>query len=236
MYKTFRFTEVESHNMFYVSDLHIGHDPKWPEPLWVKRGFASVIDHDNGLINRWNDVCDESSIVWNLGDCTFSDPDGNRFMSLMRRLRFKKHYLLIGNHTSGARQAYVKTLAARFPDAVTNDGKINYEVYPLEMPVDGNPDKVVVFMPTYVEIVVKSTRMTLCHYPVASWNHMADNAMQIGGHEHSADPRRAPSATDFGKTIDISVENLLAYGQCPISHANLKALMDKKSYKPIGHH
>lgn len=236
MYRQNKYNAADESNLFFISDLHAGHDPKWPKPLWAMRGFSSVTEHDETLIKRWNDTVRDDSTIWHLGDFCFNDPDGKRFMSLVRRLRFGRLHLLIGNHTSGQRQAYVDHIATRFPDAVTTDGRLNYEVYPLEMKVDGRDDHVVVFEPEYSEVVINGKKVVLSHYPLASWNEMAKGSWMVHGHEHGSEQRSKIEDVTHGKIIDISIENLLIANMLPMSFRQLRAVMTKKEYVAVGHH
>jgi len=109
MLKPLKFKGDES-KFFYISDFHHHHDRDF---IWGKRGFCSVGESDITLIERWNETCDEESIVFHLGDFIFSDGTGEKFYKLIERLRFKELFLLLGNHTSGHRQAYAKIFRPR---------------------------------------------------------------------------------------------------------------------------
>jgi calcineurin-like phosphoesterase family protein len=237
MYKRLKFDSKDRDNLFFLSDLHHGHHPNWEIPIWKTRGFSSFEAYNEGLINKWNSACNDASMVFHLGDFIFSDPDGEQFKRLIRRLNFRKLFLFIGNHTSGQRQNYVNHLAERFPDAVTSDGKLNYEVYPLVVPVDGQVGiKEIVFMPTYAEISVGPKTLVLCHYPIASWNEMAKSSFQLAGHSHLKDNVESDE-NPKGKFLNVGIESLIDFtGGAPIGYRQVEEIMNKKQYVKKGHH
>jgi hypothetical protein len=66
---------------------------------------------------------------------------------------------------------------------------------------------------------------------------MASNSLMLHSHEHAANKESDWLTTDSGKIIDLGYENLLKYNNgAPISLDKLKKIMDKKAYKPEGHH
>lgn len=50
---------------FVISDLHLGHTN-----MAIKRGFSSVEEHDETIIEKWNSVVRKGDTVWVLGDLT----------------------------------------------------------------------------------------------------------------------------------------------------------------------
>lgn len=239
MFKPIKLT-VDPDNTFFASDFHHNHNPvHWPEPIWAQRGFASAKHCDDGLIALWNKRCNKDSIAFNLGDPVFGDPDGDKFFDLMRRLNFARHYILIGNHVSGHLQAYKKILREQFP-ALLDGNQILAEVYPLEYCVDGDPNKKVIFLPQYAEVELKGPsntfRYVLCHYPMDSWNGMSDGVGMIHGHEHGSQERSKPECREYGKIVDVSVENLIALNAFPMSLNSLGRVVQRKQYVKVGHH
>ena len=53
---------------FFTSDLHLGH-----VHVAELRGFESVAEHDQALINYWNAVVSSGDDVWVLGDFALGD-------------------------------------------------------------------------------------------------------------------------------------------------------------------
>ena len=50
-------------NTFIISDLHFGH-----RNMAFHRGFQSVEEHDQHIIDCWNNVVTKGDTVWILGD------------------------------------------------------------------------------------------------------------------------------------------------------------------------
>lgn len=226
MFKSLKIVHPE-HDVWAISDLHFGHDREF---IYGPRGFDSVTNHDETLIHRWNEVCSDRSVVLNLGDFCFADPDGTRFKNLMRRLAFGTHYLLTGNHTSGARQVYMETLVKRFPDAV-KDGQLQYEVYPLVHLVDSDPAKQVVFMPEYMEVSIGGHRYVLCHYPIVSFNNQSREGTCLVGHSHGG-CAMTNKDTGTGRRLDVGVES---FGR-PISLTEIKRHLAGRTVDAQDHH
>lgn len=212
------------HEIAFVSDLHWGHDRDF---IWDKRGFSSVKESDETLVQRWNTICTTQSHVWHLGDIVFADPDGSRFMTLMRRLNFKVLYHLWGNHNSGGKAIYNEALQIQYPDAALRGA----EVYPLTICVDGDPQKQIVFLPTYLEANINGQRITLCHYPIISHHKAGHGSIMLAGHSHGS-CAITNKDTGIGKRLDLGIES---FGR-PITFDELKKFMDKRPVHSYDHH
>lgn len=73
--------------VFFVSDTHFGHrgiiEFSETKPF---RPFASIEEHDEELVRRWNSVVGVKDIVWHLGDFCF----GKRNLEIAARLNGNK--------------------------------------------------------------------------------------------------------------------------------------------------
>lgn len=232
MLKTLKFSGEES-NFLFVSDLHHCHDRNF---IYTKRKdirgkqYESVVEHDRGILEAWNSVCTNRSIVFNCGDVVFNDPDGNRFLQLMRQLDFKEHFILFGNHTSGQRQIYLRELIKQFPNAMRGY-ELLHEVYPLKFNLDENPDKSIIFLPSYAEIQINSTKLVLCHYPIYSHNGLGKNYYHVCGHSHSGcDLTNKDKGRGF--RLDVGVES---FGR-PISLKEVKHHLKDRGLDSVDHH
>jgi calcineurin-like phosphoesterase family protein len=234
MLKTLKFRGKDT-DFFFGGCLHHNHNPKWPVPLWKQRGFNSVQEHDVHQIKKWNEVCNETSIVFLLGDSIFHDSSGENFKKLINQLRFKELYLLPGNHVSGWIQNYKRELQFQYIDSISHTGEIIFEVYPLIEYV--NHDKNVIYVPNYLELDINGIQIILSHYAIRSWNKMARESWMLHSHEHLANLESDLGAENNGKIADVGYETLLKYNDgAPISVEKLRKFMNKKEYKPIGHH
>lgn len=73
--------------VFFSSDHHFGHAAQA-----TRRGFATLEEHDNFLVARWNATVDRGDTVYHLGDFAWHDAAGYR-----ARLNGQVH-LVRGNH------------------------------------------------------------------------------------------------------------------------------------------
>jgi calcineurin-like phosphoesterase family protein len=104
---------------FFTSDTHFGD----ARVLRIdRRPFASLAEHDEGLIARWNAAVAPADEVWHLGDVA-PRATAERIAELLERLHGRKH-LIIGNNDGPA------TLAAT--------GWASRQPY-AEVAVDGTP-------------------------------------------------------------------------------------------------
>ena len=55
-------------NVRFISDLHFGH--KWASE---QRGFTSIDEHNNKIIENWNKIVTKRDLTIVLGDVTMED-------------------------------------------------------------------------------------------------------------------------------------------------------------------
>lgn len=84
-------------NIYLTSDLHFGHEREF---LYGPRGFASIQEHDEAVITRWNETIQEDDDVYVLGDLMLNDNEHG--LECLRRLNGRLH-LIRGNHDTDAR-------------------------------------------------------------------------------------------------------------------------------------
>jgi calcineurin-like phosphoesterase family protein len=90
--------------IFITSDTHFGHDREF---LWGPRGFASIQEHDEEVIRRWNAVVGPDDIVYHLGDVMLGDNEYG--LSCLRRLNGTIK-IIRGNHDTDSRWKLYQTL------------------------------------------------------------------------------------------------------------------------------
>ena len=73
----------------FIADLHLGH-----VNMAVKRGFASVEEHDAYIIAQWNSVVAKRDVTYILGDVTM---EKKAPYALLDQLNGRKH-VVMGNH------------------------------------------------------------------------------------------------------------------------------------------
>lgn len=79
----------------FTSDLHLGH-----RLVAGLRGFESVADHDQALLDRWDETVAADDVVWVLGDLTVGRGDLGRALAALHDLPGRKR-LILGNHDPG---------------------------------------------------------------------------------------------------------------------------------------
>jgi calcineurin-like phosphoesterase family protein len=195
-------------NVHFVSDTHFSHDREW---LVKSRGYNSIQEHDEGIIEKWNKQVQPQDVVWNLGDFIFLKGAEERMEKIIRRLNFSTLYLQPGNHLAGFKQ--LKEKHGR--QYVLEDGRI------------------VEFRNDYDEIIVDNRGMVLCHYPIISWNGMAGGSILVHGHCHSK-----LVGTEIGnllykaRAIDVGIES---FGR-PVSFQEIVEIVDKRGIVTFDHH
>jgi calcineurin-like phosphoesterase family protein len=220
-----------NNNILFVSDLHFGHNRDF---IWLRRGFTNIVEHDETLIQRWNSVCTNKSIVFHLGDFIFGDPTGQKFDELTRRLNFQELYLLLGNHNSGQAQRYKRDLRQFHPEVFGQDehGQEDFrEVYPLWTNVDFNNFKNICFLPEYVEASINGVRFVLCHYPIYSHNKLGAGAIHLSGHCHGNN-NLTNKDTGKGKRLDVGIES---FGR-PINLTEVLNHLKQRDLDVVDHH
>jgi calcineurin-like phosphoesterase family protein len=75
--------------VFFIADLHLSHTN-----MALKRGFATVEEHDEHIIAKWNSVVSKRDVTYILGDVTM---EKSAPYHLLDRLNGTKHVVL-GNH------------------------------------------------------------------------------------------------------------------------------------------
>lgn len=85
-----------SESIFFTSDTHFGHK----NLLHLGRGrpFSSIEEHDEALVDRWNERVQPQDRVYHLGDFAFANRD--RTEEILDRLKGQIHFVR-GNHDSG---------------------------------------------------------------------------------------------------------------------------------------
>ena len=84
-------------NIWLISDTHLNHDKEF---VWKARGFDSVWDMNNAIIERWNEVVKYDDVVYHLGDVIMGDLDTG--IKLVKQLNGKIR-LAMGNHDTSSR-------------------------------------------------------------------------------------------------------------------------------------
>lgn len=99
--------------IWLTSDWHFNHDREF---IWKPRGFTSVEEMNEEIIQRHNEVVKDSDTVYALGDLMLS-PDVDKGLELINRLNGKICFVR-GNHDTDRRvQAYLQSHVLCMGDA-----------------------------------------------------------------------------------------------------------------------
>lgn len=85
--------------IYFSSDLHCGHDRSF---IYGPRGFSSIQEHDEAIIERWNSIVTAEDEVYILGDLMLKDNEHG--IECLKRLNGTK-YFVRGNHDTDTRVA-----------------------------------------------------------------------------------------------------------------------------------
>ena len=223
MNKLLKFPKAQFPKLVFISDMHYTHDREF---LWGDRGFASVEKHDAFLIENWHKHIDEDTVVFNLGDVVFRDPDAKKF-EFISNLPCKAHYMLFGNHNSGSKEVYKAKVKSILGDQMGED----FELYPV-------PHNNVIFCGEDLAIRVGKKEIHMSHFPKRIWDHMAGygKSIHLSGHSHGSDEERNVASTK-GRCLDVGVENALKYsGNIFFTYDEIIDIMETKVVQQLDHH
>lgn len=185
---------VDLNDIFFISDTHWGHNL-----MRNRRNFNTIEEMDEALIEGWNSVVKEKSIVFCLGDMSWYNP--TKTLEILNRLNGTK-YLVNGNHDWPLEKAECKK---KF--VLVADSRIELELDDDEaVMVSRDPNK-------------KTQLIVLDHYPMVSWNKAYHGSYHLFGHVHNRIKQ------PLGLSMDVGVD---AIGYQPISYVEVRKLMASK--------
>ena len=108
-------------NIWFTSDLHFCHDKDF---IWLSRGFNSVQEMNEVLVERYNSLVKDEDIVYILGDSLMGDAAAARVF--WDQLKGHK-IVILGNHDTKPREAiYRETAEAVLYADLIKVGKYNF--------------------------------------------------------------------------------------------------------------
>lgn len=205
--------------IWFSSDYHWNHDPQWGTPIWKLRGFSSIQESNEYIINKTNELIKPNDIFIHVGDLTLNTTE-EKFETFIDRINCQNIFSMHGNHPNPSAKIYKKQIELQF--------KIDsekHEIYPLKY-------KNITFLPNYVEFIINRQFIVACHYPISIFNHQARLGWHITGHSHHAFNGSLPSNKQ-GKICDIGFDGF----KRPINFGELRQIMNGKEYVKVdGHH
>ena len=150
--------------IWFTSDLHFGHRNVI---RFCNRPWCDEKQMGLGLINNWNETVSDEDIVFVLGD-TFWFNDSRSIKKVLSQLKGKDIYILPGNHDDF--NAYHRV----------DDPRIHL-----------CEDIVALWLESEENLVwpKKIMEVWLTHYPMMTWPHRENGAIQLFGHIHSQQGR-----------------------------------------------
>ena len=200
-----------------TSDTHLHHNRDF---VWKSRGFSSVVEHDNAVIDSINTTVKSDDILLHLGDlCLNTKID--EFEQLISRVNCKNIYMLWGNHPNPHyKNVYIPMVKKILGENYTSES----EVYPLRY-------KNIIYVGHYAEIILGGQFCVLSHYPIYVFNEMAHGSWMLCGHSHYGCPL-TKSDNLYGKILDVGWDG---HGK-PWSIEEIKTVMNEKRFVAVDHH
>ena len=196
----------DTQDIFFISDLHVGHANVIK---YDGRPFKTTDEMHVELIKRWNSVVGPDSIVYFLGDLSFTRSDMTKWF--VWQLNGKIH-AIAGNHD---KPKDLRSLG-RFEEVHDYGTEIGvYDEDSLESRGSQGYQKIV-----------------MAHYPILSWNKSHYGAWHLHGHCHGSLMKTMPDYYKR-KVMDVGC-NMIDY--TPISYAQVKEIMNKRSINNVDHH
>jgi calcineurin-like phosphoesterase family protein len=200
---------IETQNIFFISDLHIGHSNviKFDE-----RPFKDINEMHSELIERWNSVVGEDDIVFNLGDL-FYKTDLKTAKWFVSQLNGKIYHIM-GNHDKMGDMVALNRFEKIFGDS-TGLGGATIQVQ------DSDSNR------GYQDIV-------MCHYPILSWNKSHHSSWHLHGHTHHSLSKNPDMKWFYErKVLDMGCNG---WDYTPVSYLQVKEIMKEREIKSVDHH
>ena len=93
--------------IYFTSDLHLYHDKEF---IYRPRGFETVDDMSNTVINNINEVVLENDTLYILGDLILNKSKEAESIQLLNSIKCKNIYVIVGNHDTDSRVDIYKTI------------------------------------------------------------------------------------------------------------------------------
>lgn len=214
--------KFNNQKVFFASDFHLSHLRDF---VWNARGFGSVKEHADTIIEALNQKVGENDVLFYLGDFALnSNPEEAK--SYFRRIKCKNIHYIWGNHESSTSSIYKEALKNTFGALLPI---IPSQVYPFKW-------ENVKFLGNSANISVNGQVIVLSHFAYFIWDMMQHGAWNICGHSHSNAPALNAEALE-GKVFDVGVDNALKLttSSC-FSFEEIEAIMKKKPIVLRDHH
>ncbi len=231
MINILKFKKEDGDKIFFFSDFHHSH-----AKLLESRGFPTIEEHDETIINNWNSVVDNNSIVFFLGDLVLGAGEKSKevYSQLLEKLNYKELYCGMGNHGAGYKQLFNRNLEFNQIDKYYRLNITHQSLYENGCKLENLGDKKIYFIPNYYEIFIGNQPVILSHYPILSFNGQRNSAIHLHGHCHNSLHKTEWIDKNYyaGRVMDVGYEGI----KNPISFNQIKEIMDKREIRTFDHH
>lgn len=212
MIKPIKLKITPEHNVFFSSDWHFNHGKEF---IYGKRGFKSVEEHNNGLINKINEQARATDSIVFCGDFSLNCSLA-QFKEFTARIQCQTIFMCHGNHNGPWYNFYRELITPQHgPDG---------EYFPYRW-------NNIVFMGVLFEMTVNGQGIVVHHFPLNIWNYQRHGAFHVCGHSHNSFEQTKPDYPDH-KRLDVGWDvfhKLLPFNE-------LQRIMDRKQIVKLDHH
>lgn len=203
-------------NVVFASDFHFNHNRDF---IFKARGFDDVAAHNAFLLKQLS-VVDPNTVLVYLGDFALNVANGD-VAAFLSKLPFSTIYYTLGNHDNN----FLREVE-QFRHGGLNRSGCYYDVQ--------FPGKRILVSNAF-EFVYRKQYICCQHFPQFSWNHCADGAWALCGHEHGNIRELNPDGLAC-KRLDVGVDNALKFasGKAFFTFDELNSLF--LNQKSLGHH
>lgn len=180
----------------FTADWHIGHHNILN---LCNRNFKDIKNHDLIITQRLNQFSDENTIIYNLGDMGYRCSP--LYLSeIIHKMKFKKMYVLWGNHDEVFYKGYIKGLYIDIQDKIELIGRYNKSERTLK------------------NVCINNQWISLFHYGLRTWDGAFRGAWHLYGHSHGNLP-------GIYKSLDVGVDTNNYY---PYTFEQIEKIMAAK--------
>lgn len=194
--------DTEEQKIYVSSDFHLGHQREF---VWKDRGYTSVKEHDDGLINTLNETVRPNDILFFLGDFCLNTTT-EQFNAYLDRINCQNIMALWGNHNNPHEKNIYRKMVG------------DTEQYPLKY-------KNMTYLGHYADVIINGQYVVLFHYPIYIWNEQKNGSWMLCGHSHYGCPMTTADNL-YGKILDVGWDG----HSKPWSISEIATVMDGKRF------
>lgn len=196
--------KINHTNVVFTSDYHL-----WHKNIikFSNRPFDDVMEMNEVIRDNHNRVCDDDTIVFNLGDAILlpreHELDNIDIISFLRTFKGRRIHYVRGNH-----EREINTIESAW-------SRPTYD---------------------YLEVEVDLQKIVLCHYAFRIWNGAHKGWWHLYGHSHGGlknDAGKSQEESPYGLSMDVGVDCNNFY---PFTFDQVLKKMEQKVFRPNDHH